>query len=203
VKWPRKPKLVALVASAIFFGDLVTKYLAVAHLTFIFTAVGAQTFSAKVSAFLSEHRLYDRGLNTRPFIVLEDFAQFYYAENPGAAFSFLANAGAGFRVPFFHLITVAAVVFITLYLRKLTEDQRLLQVALALLLGGALGNGLDRLVRGYVIDFIAVHWFDPTWTRANRHFPTFNVADCGVTIGIALLLLESFLQRKEPAPPAV
>ncbi len=203
MKWPSKPRLVALIASAIFASDVVTKYLAVAKLTFTFTAVGAQTFGAKVAAFLSQHHLYERGLTTRPVIVLEDFLQLVYAENPGAAFSFLASAGAGFRVPFFHLITVAAVVFITLYLRKLSADQRLLQVALALLLGGALGNGFDRLVRGYVIDFIAVHWFDPTWLRPERHFPTFNVADCGVTIGIALLLLESFLQRKEPAPPVV
>jgi lipoprotein signal peptidase len=54
-----------------------------------------------------------------------------------------------------------------------------------------------------VIDFIAVHWFDPVWLRPERHFPTFNVADCGVTIGIVLLLIESFLQRKETAPPPV
>jgi signal peptidase II len=203
VKAPGKGALVALIASAIFVGDVITKYLAVAHLTFTFTAVGAQTFGAKVAAFLSQHHLYERGLTSRPIIVVENFAQFVYAENPGAAFSFLASAGAGFRVPFFHLITVAAVVFITLYLRKLSAEQRLLQVALALLLGGALGNGFDRLVRGYVIDFIAVHWFDPTWLRPERHFPTFNVADCGVTIGIALLLLESFVQRKEAAPPVV
>lgn len=203
MKPPKKAALVVLLASVIFVGDVVTKYLAVAKLTFTFTAVGAETFGAKVAAFLSQHHLYERGLTTRPVIVVESFAQFVYAENPGAAFSFLASAGAGFRVPFFHLITIAAVVFITLYLRRLSEEQRLLQVALALLLGGALGNGFDRLVRGYVIDFIAVHWFDPTWLRPERHFPTFNVADCGVTIGIALLLLESFVQRKETAPPAV
>jgi len=203
VKRPSKWSLVGLIAVAILVGDVITKYLAVAKLTFTFTAVGAETFGARVAAFLSQHHLYERGLTTRPVIVLENFAQLVYAENPGAAFSFLASAGAGFRVPFFHLITIAAVIFISLYLRKLEERQRLLQVALALLLGGAVGNGFDRLIRGYVIDFIAVHWFDPNWMRPERHFPTFNVADCGVTIGIALLLIESFLQRKEPAPPAV
>ena len=198
-KW----RLVAALASFIFVGDVLTKYLAVGHLTFTFTAVGAETFGAKVAAFLQQHNLYARALATRPVLVIDSFLQFVYAENPGAAFSFLASAGAGFRVPFFHLITIAAVVFISLYLRKLQEDQRLLQIALALLLGGALGNGLDRLIRGYVIDFIAVHWFDPAWLHPARHFPTFNVADCGVTIGIALLLVDSFLHRKEVEAPAV
>jgi signal peptidase II len=195
--------LVALLAGAIFLGDLVTKYLAVERLTFAFTAVNAQTFGAKVSAYFSQQHLWERGLSARPFIVIESFLQFAYAENPGAAFSFLAGAGAAVRVPFFHAITLFAVVFISFYLRRLSREQRLLQVALALLLGGALGNGLDRLVRGYVIDFIAVHWFDPHWTQPARHFPTFNIADCGVTIGIALLLLESFLPRKETAAPKV
>ena len=200
MKAPGKGPLVALIASVIFVGDVVTKYLAVAKLTFTFTAVGADTFGARVAAFLSQHHLYERGLTTRPFIVLENFAQFVYAENPGAAFSFLASAGAGFRVPFFHLITVAAVVFISLYLRKLHEDQRLLQIALALLLGGALGNGLDRLLRGYVIDFIDWHWFDPNWLVPARHWPTFNVADCGVSVGLVLLFLEMFLAPKPAAP---
>ena len=199
----KKSRLMAALALTIFVSDVITKYLAVAKLTYTFTAVHAESFGEKLRAFVGEKHLLERGLATRPVIVIESFAQFLYTQNPGAAFSFLADLGEKVRVPFFHLITLAAVIFIVYYGRKLREDQRLLQVALALLLGGALGNGLDRLLRGYVIDFIAVHWFDPGWLRPERHFPTFNVADCGVTIGIALLLLESFLQRKEPAPPVV
>jgi signal peptidase II len=200
---PGKTALMALIAALVFLGDALTKYLVVARLTFLFTAVHAVTLSERVHAFVAEKSLLERGLATRPFIVFEPFLQFLYTQNPGAAFSFRAGAGERIRVPFFHLVTVAAVVFITLYARKLRQDQRLLQVSLSLLLGGALGNGLDRVLRGYVIDFIAVHWFDPGWTSAARHFPTFNIADCGVTIGISLLLLDSFLHRKEGQGPAV
>ena len=199
----KKARLMAALAATIFIGDVVSKYLAVASLTYTFTAVRAESFADKLRAFVEQKNLLERGLATRPVIVIEPFAQFLYTQNPGAAFSFLADVGEKIRVPFFHLITVAAVIFIVFYGRKLREDQRLLQVALALLLGGALGNGLDRLIRGYVIDFIAVHWFDPAWLHPARHFPTFNVADCGVTIGIALLLVDSFLHRKEVEAPAV
>ena len=199
----KKAPLMASIAAAIFVCDLVSKYLTVAVLTFTFTAVNAQTWGDKLRAFVEQKNLLERGLATRPVIVFEPFAQLLYTQNPGAAFSFLADAGEKIRVPFFHLITVAAVIFIVVYGRKLREDQRLLQVSLSLLLGGALGNGLDRLLRGYVIDFIAVHWFDPQWLHPARHFPTFNVADCGVTIGIALLLIESFIHRKEAVVPAV
>ena len=199
----KKAPLMASIAAAIFVCDLVSKYLTVAVLTFTFTAVNAQTWGDKLRAFVEQKNLLERGLATRPVIVFEPFAQLLYTQNPGAAFNFLADAGEKIRVPFFHLITVAAVIFIVVYGRKLREDQRLLQVSLSLLLGGALGNGLDRLLRGYVIDFIAVHWFDPQWLHPARHFPTFNVADCGVTIGIALLLIESFIHRKEAVVPAV
>ena len=199
----KKSRLMAALALTIFVGDVITKYLAVAKLTYTFTAVHAETFGDQLRAFVGEKHLLERGLATRPVMVIEQFAQFLYTQNPGAAFSFLADLGEKIRVPFFHLITLLAVIFIVYYARKLREDQRLLQVALALLLGGALGNGLDRLIRGYVIDFIAVHWFDPQWHNPARHFPTFNVADCGVTIGISLLLIDSFLHRKEAAAPAV
>ena len=199
----RKARLMAALAATIFVGDVVTKYLAVERLTYTFTAVHAESFTDKLRAFVEQKHLLERGLATRPVIVIEPFAQLLYTQNPGAAFSFLADLGEKIRVPFFHLITLLAVIFIVYYARKLREDQRLLQVALALLLGGALGNGLDRLLRGYVIDFIAVHWFDPQWHVPARHFPTFNVADCGVTIGISLLLIDSFLHRKEAAAPAV
>ena len=199
----RKGPLMAAIAALVFVGDVISKYLVVAHLTFLFSAVGAHGLGARVRAFVSQKDLLERGLATRPVIVFESWAQLLYTQNPGAAFSFLADAGARIRVPFFHLVTVAAVIFIVLYARKLREDQRLIQVSLALLLGGALGNGLDQLLRGYVIDFIAVHWFDPYWMSPARHFPTFNVADSGVTIGIGLLLLDSLLSsRKRPAPAA-
>src|SRR5207237_8276745 len=98
--------------------------------------------------------------------------------------------GEQFRVHFFYLVSIAAVIFIFSYYRKLRNDQRYLQIALALVLGGAVGNAIDRLLRGYVIDFIDWHWFDPGWLPPVLHLPTFTVADSGITVGLAILFLQ-------------
>ena len=120
-----------------------------------------------------------------------------YTQNRGAAFSFLAGAHGQWRAMFFHLITIGALLFIFSTYRKLRTDQRWMQIALALLLGGALGNGIDRAVRGYVIDFIAWHINDADWMSNDwwRHWPTFNVADCGVSIGLVMLVLAMSFQK--------
>jgi len=97
------------------------------------------------------------------------------------------------------------VIFIFSYYRKLRTDQRYLQIALALVLGGAVGNAIDRVLRGYVIDFIDWHWFDPLWMRPSLHWPTFNLADSGITVGLVMLFLEMLFAKKaakEPAAPA-
>jgi signal peptidase II len=207
----RKALLMAVLAALIFIGDQVTKYWAVAELTDAFEVAHASSGGEKLRAFAGQKDLLERRLAgpyrsagpEKRVVVSEQYAQLIYTQNRGAAFSFLAGAGENIRVPFFHLVTLLALVFIVLYARRLEESQRLLQIALALLLGGALGNGLDRILRGYVIDFIAVYWRDPSWLRPSLHWPTFNVADCGVTIGIVLLLLESLLQRKKHESPQV
>ena len=196
----KKWLLVALLAGGVFASDQVTKFLAVAHLTSAFRAAGATTFSQELGAFVEQKNLLERGMANPPSVVVGSFWQHRYTQNPGAAWGVLSGARAGFRVPFFHLVTLAAVIFLSLYLRKLEEGQRYLQVAGSLLLGGALGNGLDRILRGYVIDFIDWHWFDPNWANPARHWPTFNVADCGVTVGLVLLFLEMFFARKQALP---
>jgi len=132
----------------------------------------------------------------RQIQVVRDFWQFQYTQNRGAAWGFLSRSGEKFRVPFFHLVSVAAVIFIFSYYRKLSTEQRYLQIALALVLGGALGNAICRLLRGYVIDFIDWHWFDPLWRRPSLHWPTFNVADSAITVGLLMLVLEMILARK-------
>jgi signal peptidase II len=195
----KKWLLVALLAGGIFVSDQVTKLLAVAHLTSAFKVAGAQGAGAELQAFVQQKDLLERGLVTRPAVVIGSVWQHRYTQNRGAAWGVLSGARSEFRVPFFHLVTLAALVFLALYVRKLEEGQRYLQVSAALLLGGALGNGLDRVLRGYVIDFIDWHWFDPNWLHPGRHWPTFNVADCGVTVGLVLLFLEMFLAKK-PAP---
>ena len=103
------------------------------------------------------------------------------AHNTGAAFSFLAGAG-GWQRWFFTGLAAAAAVFITVMLRN-HGGQTLFALALALILGGAVGNGIDRLWHGYVVDFLQFHW-------AGWAFPSFNVADSAITLGAILLILD-------------
>jgi signal peptidase II len=103
------------------------------------------------------------------------------AHNPGAAFSFLAGAG-GWQRWFFTAIALAATVFIIVMLRK-QGDQRLFALALSLILGGAIGNAVDRLIHGYVVDFLQFHWGG--WA-----FPSFNIADSAITLGAILLIVD-------------
>jgi signal peptidase II len=191
-KW----KLLALIAGVWFVADQVTKYLAVEHLTAAFTVARARTFPEKLRAFVSQQELLERGLAKPIPVTIAPFWQHRYTQNRGAAWGVLAGAGEKFRVPFFYLVSLAAVIFIFSYYRKVRNDQRYLQVALALVLGGAIGNAMDRVLRGYVIDFIDWHWFDPNWLRPSLHWPTFNVADSGITVGLVMLFLEMLFAKK-------
>lgn len=108
------------------------------------------------------------------------------AHNTGAAFSFLHSA-SGWQRWFFTGVGVAAAVFIVWLLRR-HPGQKLFSFALACILGGAVGNVVDRLVHGYVVDFIQVHW------RSTYYFPAFNIADSAITIGAACLILDELLR---------
>ena len=107
--------------------------------------------------------------------------------NTGAAFSFLANAG-GWQRWFFVLLGVGVTAMILVWLRKLpAQGQGILAAGLALVASGALGNVVDRVWHGYVIDFISVHYGD--W-----YFPAFNIADIAITVGAGLLILDAVLE---------
>ena len=110
------------------------------------------------------------------------------AHNTGAAFSFLAHAG-GWQRWFFVALALAAVGFIV-YLLRQHGGQKLFSWALALILGGAIGNVIDRLVHGYVVDFLDFHWRWLAPMFPGGHFPAFNVADCAITVGAGLLILD-------------
>lgn len=110
------------------------------------------------------------------------------AHNTGAAFSFLANAG-GWQRWFFVGLGTGATGFI-IYMLKQHGGQRLFSWALTLILGGAIGNVIDRLVHGYVVDFLDFHWRFLAPMFPGGHFPAFNVADCAITVGAALLILD-------------
>lgn len=120
-------------------------------------------------------------------LAVTDFFNLVLVHNTGAAFSFLSGAG-GWQRWFFSAIAVIASIWITWLLHKHNEN-KLFCLALALILGGALGNLIDRVTYGYVVDFLDFYW-------KNYHFPAFNVADSAVTCGAGLLILESFTKEK-------
>ncbi|MBK9702931.1 MAG: lipoprotein signal peptidase [Betaproteobacteria bacterium] len=123
---------------------------------------------------------------------LTGFFSLVLAFNTGAAFSFLAGAG-GWQRWFFAAVAAVAVAIITWLLRR--GGDRVYCLGLALILGGALGNLYDRLALGKVVDFLLFHY-------AGWFYPAFNVADSAITVGAALLIVDSFRQRRAPAPPA-
>jgi len=115
-----------------------------------------------------------------------------YVHNTGAAFSFLSEAG-GWQRWFFAGLAVIISAVIAVWLARLKQHETLLAVALSLVLGGAIGNLIDRLAYGYVIDFLDVYY--QTW-----HWPAFNIADSAITLGVILMLAESFgLGKSEDA----
>lgn len=118
--------------------------------------------------------------------LVRDYVAFRYVENPGAAWGFLSGADASFRRPFFICISLAAMVFILSIFLRLQPGQRMMLLSLSLILGGAIGNFIDRLRHDYVVDFIRLHW------GRRFYWPTFNVADVAISIGVFLLLLEMF-----------
>lgn len=107
-----------------------------------------------------------------------------YVHNTGAAFSFLSEAG-GWQRWFFAAMALIISVILSVWLSRLKPHETLLAVALALVLGGAVGNLVDRLAYGYVIDFLDVYY--KTW-----HWPAFNIADMAISAGVFLMVLESF-----------
>lgn len=128
-------------------------------------------------------RLYE----SRP--VIEGFFHLTYIRNPGAAFGLLAGHGAAFRTPFFVGVTLVALGAIGVAVKRLSAGRGWTLAALGLVAGGAVGNLIDRLRWGEVVDFLDVFW-------RSHHWPAFNVADSAITVGVALLLLEEFLGRK-------
>ena len=123
-----------------------------------------------------------------------NFIYFTYIQNPGTAFGFMSNMEAVIRVPFFAAITTGAGFIVYLYQRFIPSDRYLSRVALGLVWGGALGNFVDRILYGTVIDFIDMRYHEYQWY-------IFNVADSCITMGLLLLLWEFARESRPEAAP--
>ncbi|GLH17723.1 MULTISPECIES: signal peptidase II [Pseudomonas] len=122
-------------------------------------------------------------------VIIPDLFSWTLAYNTGAAFSFLADS-SGWQRWLFALIAIVVSAVLVVWLKRLGRNDTWLAVALALVLGGALGNLYDRVALGHVIDFILVHW-------QNRwYFPAFNIADSAITVGAIMLALDMFKTKK-------
>jgi len=132
--------------------------------------------------------LIDRtmGLHTS-IIVVQNYFDITYIRNKGAAFGFLAESS--FRLPFFILVSIIAIVVILGIFRKVRPEQRFNAVALSLIFSGAVGNLIDRARLGEVIDFLYFHWYQHYW-------PAFNVADSAICIGVFLLAFDMLLDER-------
>ncbi len=183
--------LLAAVFATMVAADQVTKYLAVERLTFAFERHHLETAAERVGGFYTLKHLESSA--REPFVVWKPVWRMSYAENPGAAWGLFRGMPGGFRNAFFLSVSLAAVVFILWYYRRLRPDQRFMQLALAFVLSGAVGNFIDRVARGYVVDFVQWHW----WNRPELYWPTFNVADSLIVVGVAMLMLHPNEKRTE------
>ncbi len=125
---------------------------------------------------------------TRP--LLGGFLDLHYIRNPGAAFGLFSHSFADFRIPFFVGISIVAIGIILFLFHKLEESEVIMPVALSLVLGGAIGNLIDRIRLGEVIDFILIHYKRFRW-------PAFNIADIAITAGVILLVLRMLFLEQE------
>lgn len=122
--------------------------------------------------------------------VIRDFFHLTYVRNKGAAFGLLADSAV--RIPFFITVSIVAMLGILWYIKRIRADQKLALFSLSLIFSGALGNLIDRIRLGEVIDFLDVFW-------QRHHWPAFNVADSAITVGVTLLFIEMWREdHKKP-----
>jgi signal peptidase II len=129
-----------------------------------------------------------------PIEIIPGYLRFSYWENSGVAFGLFNEVASTWKPYILAAMAIVAVAVIFIYGARMPAGRKLLQLSLAIMIGGILGNFVDRIVRGYVVDFIDFHIYD------SFHFPTFNAADSAITIGIALLLIDTIIN---PAMEAV
>ena len=119
--------------------------------------------------------------------VISDFFHLTYVRNKGAAFGILSDSAV--RIPFFITVSIVAMLGILWYIKRIRDDQKLAIFSLSLVFSGALGNLIDRIRLGEVIDFLDIFW-------QRHHWPAFNVADSAITVGVALLFIEMWREER-------
>lgn len=158
-----------------------TKYL-------ILLAVSGVIITLDQATKMYIHTRYALGESTS---VVENFFNITYVRNKGAAFGFLSNLPDPYREGFFLAMTPVALFIILLLLRSVAKSDKIQILALSGIFGGAIGNYIDRIRFGYVIDFLDAHWF-------HKHaWPAFNVADSAIVGGVSILILLMF-RKEEP-----
>ena len=132
----------------------------------------------------------DRALEMYQQVYVTSFFNITKAYNHGAAFSFLDTPGGWQRWLFTGISLVVSIV-LCVWLYRMSKAEKWLSLSIAFILGGAVGNLIDRMYFGYVVDFIQVHW-------RNSYFPSFNIADSAIFCGTVVLLILTFFEKKEP-----
>jgi signal peptidase II len=123
--------------------------------------------------------------------VIENFFNLTFVKNYGAAFGFLSDSHPEFREVFFLAMPPVAMIVIATLLKKAPADDKLQIYALSSILGGAMGNYIDRLRFRYVVDFLDFHWFN------KYSWPAFNIADSAIVIGVGVLMYQMYLEGKK------
>jgi len=187
VAWTTKIPRLAGVCLLVLALDQATKFWAVENLTRAFEVESAKTLPEKLRSYRVMKNL--EPLRRAPIVVVEGFWRFRYLENPGAAWGILGGLDPRYRLPFFRLAPILAVALLGWFYFRAARQQRLLRLSLASIVGGALGNFVDRWIHGYVIDFV-------DWEIAGFRWPTFNVADVFITLGIVGVAIETGLASR-------
>jgi lipoprotein signal peptidase len=146
----------------------------------------------------AERRLSGPDAYFHPLELIKGHLDFVLAKNRGGAWGLLQDTPEYVRRPFFVLVSVLAIGFIVSLYRRLAPTQNALRWGLPLVLGGALGNLIDRIRYSHVIDFIHAHM---QWGGHDHSWPTFNVADIAICIGVGLMAIDMFGSRSKPKPP--
>lgn len=197
----RKYLVLFLVSATVVVLDQWSKLVVVRELTWRMDSLS--TLGEQLKAFYSPPP--PEGMDGAHFrakgrlVLSPRFFQIRYVENPGAAWGLFRNQPENVRGPLFHVVSIVAIVLILYYFRKLSWNdpaQRWVLWGLPLVLGGAIGNYIDRLARGFVVDFLEAHWYD------KAAWPVFNLADAAICVGLGMMILDSFLRREKKDSPA-